>query len=325
MRARLDLDWSVRGFDAAILENDTLRLTVLPQLGGKVYQLIFKPADRDLLYHHPRVAIRPPVFGVNVDDWWTGGIEDAIPTGFACEFRGESLPYLGEAWSMPWTLERLGKASIRLSRDGVITPFRIERVMELRDGEPFVRVEHTITNLSSEPLPLLWGIHPALPIGPATHIQVPARTGVVEGGGPVGRELAPAGSRYLWPQPEMVDLAPTASGQWDLHYATDLEAGWLAVRDDAWGVGFGMTFPHETMRAVWLWLVDGGWRGLRCLTLEPWLGYPARLDQAVDQELARVFSPGERLVVNTRFIAFAADGPIAGFSDDGTPIREDGA
>jgi Domain of unknown function (DUF5107) len=323
MRARLDLDWSVRGFGAAILENEILRVTVLPELGGKIYQLVYKPADRDLLYHHPRVEIRRPVFGVNVDDWWTGGIEDAIPTGYPCAFRGEQLPYLGEVWSMPWTLERDGEASIRLGREGVITPFRIERRMEVRNAEPFVRVEHTITNLAEEPLPMLWGIHPALPIGPATHVQVPARTGVVADGGRLGREMSAPGSRYDWPRPELVDLGPTASGRWDLHYATDLLDGWLTVRDDVWGVGFGMTFPQETMRAVWLWLVDGGWRGLRCLTLEPWLGYPARLDQAFERGLARVFKPGERLVVNTRFIAFRSDGPIAGFAEDGRPIPEE--
>jgi hypothetical protein len=325
MQPRLDLDWAVHGFPAAILESDALRVTVLPELGGKVHQLIFKAADRDLLYHHPRVGLRQPVFGVNVDDWWTGGIEDAIPTGFACEFRGELLPYLGEAWSMPWTLERLGAAHIRLVREGVITPFRIERTMELRNGESFVRVEHTITNLASEPLPMLWGIHPALPIGPATHLQVPARTGIIEDGGPSGRELLPTGSRYSWPCPELVDLGPTASGRWDLHYATDLLAGWLAVRDDAWGVGFGMTFPHQTMRTVWLWVVDGGWRALRCLTLEPWLGYPARLDQAFEQGRARVFEPHERLVVATRFIAFESVGPIAGFDADGRPIPQEAA
>ena len=323
MGPRLDFDWSVLGFDAVILENEMLRVTVIPELGAKVHEMIFKPADRDLLYHHPRVSLRRPVFGVNVDDWWTGGIEDAIPTGFACEFRGESLPYLGEAWSMPWSLERTGEASVRLVREGVITPFRLERVMELRDSEAFVRVDHTITNLGTEPLPMLWGIHPALPIGPATHIQIPARTGVVEDSGPAGRELRTTGSRYDWPLPELVELEPTARGRWDLHYATDLVDGWFAVRDDAWGVGFGMTFPHETMRAVWLWLVDGGWRGLRCLAVEPWLGYPARLDQACEQGRARVFEPGESLVVSTRLIAFRASGPITGFAEDGQPIRQE--
>jgi hypothetical protein len=72
----ISFDWSYRGFQACTLENEILRVTVLPQVGAKIHQMIFKPADRDLLYHHPRVEVRQPVFGGNVDNWWTGGIDE---------------------------------------------------------------------------------------------------------------------------------------------------------------------------------------------------------------------------------------------------------
>ena len=208
---RISFDWSYRGFPACTMENEFLRLTIIPQVGAKIHEMIFKPADRDLLYHHPRVELRQPVFGGNVDNWWTGGIDDALPTGAPCQLDGEELPFLGEAWSMPWTSERTSATSVCFSRDGVITPFRIERTMELRPGEPFVRQRHRITNVGTLPFSFIWGIHPGLPIGPATRIQIPARRGVVQDSWP-GHRLGETGSVYQWPKSEIVEPGPQAGG-----------------------------------------------------------------------------------------------------------------
>lgn len=166
----VSLEWTYRGFQVAVLENEYLKATVVPAVGGKLHELIYKPLGRDLLFHHPRVELRQPVFGANVDNWWTGGIDDALPTGHACELDGEELPFLGEACSLPWQLERDGEHSILLARDGVITPFRIERRMELRPGESSVRLDYTVTNTGTQPFRFIWGLHPGFPLGPSTRI-----------------------------------------------------------------------------------------------------------------------------------------------------------
>jgi len=320
MGERVDLRSRAAGrFATCTLENEFLRVTVVPDIGAKVHELFYKPLARDLLFHHPRVELRAPVFGANVDNWWTGGIDDALPTGHACVVEGEELPFLGEAWSLPWSIETIDGETFRFSREGVITPFRIERWMTLREGESFVRMRHRITNIGLLPFSFIWGIHPGLPLGPATRIQIPGRRAIVDESFPNDR-LGAAGTEYQWPHPEIVELGPDPAGTWDMHYVTDLTAGWFAVRDDVWGTGFGMTFPEDIFRSVWVWLVDGGWRGIRCLAVEPWLGYPARLDRAIAAGNAVELAPGEELVAETRLIAFAADGPIAGFDEQGHPI-----
>jgi hypothetical protein len=260
------------------------------------------------------------VFGVNPDDWWTGGIDDVLPTGHPCSVDGENLPFLGEVWSLPWAVDRIDANTVRFTREGVITPFRIERDMELRPGEPFVRVQHRITNIGMLPFRFIWGIHPGLPIGPATHIQVPAGRGVIEDSWPCDR-LGPSGTEYSWPHRDLVALGAEPAGTWDFHYATELRAGWLAVWDGEWGCGFGMTFPHELLRCVWVWQVDGGWRGIRCVNVEPWTGYPARLDAAIAGGRAAALAPGESLEATTRWLAFETNEPIDGFDDEGRPIR----
>lgn len=312
--------WAVNGIGACILENRRIRCVVLPDVGAKIHQLIHKEADRDLLYHHPRVEVRTPVFGVNADNWWSGGIDDAIPTGHACVVGSEDLPFLGEVWSLPWSSEQVTDHSVRFTRQGVITPFAIEKTLELRPDEPFVRMHHRVTNVGLESVQLIWGIHPSVPIGLATRIQVPATRGVIEEFGPTQRHLDAKGVTYDWPRRSMTDLGGQPSGAWDLHYAIGLQAGWLAVWDQAWGTGFGMTFPLDVFDSVAVWLVDGGWRGIRCAAVEPWAGYPSRLDEAIAAGHARTIEPGGELTADTRLIAFNTTRPISGFTEDGNPI-----
>jgi hypothetical protein len=82
-----------------------------------------------------------------------------------------------------------------------------------------------------------------------------------------------------------------------------------------------MTFPMDVFACVWVWLVDGGWRGIRCVNVEPWTGYPARLDEAIEAGRATELAPGETLEAATRWIAFETRGPVRGFDEAGSPVR----
>ena len=235
-----------------VLENRHLRCVVLPGHGARITELVHKAAGRDLLYHHPRVDVRPPVFGVNVDDWWTGGIDEVAPTGHPCVVGGEQLPFLGELWSQAWEhrIEDDGPSVVRVHLwvSGIITPLRVDRWMELHADERHVRSRHRLTNLSDAPLDLMWGVHPGLAIRPGSRITIPARTGIFWEGHP---ELGMApGATFAWPHlptPDgrRIDLSTARSPDppsWELVFATDLSAGWLAVTDPPTASGFAMTF-----------------------------------------------------------------------------------
>src|SRR2546423_14252676 len=65
-------------YKAVYLENEYLRVTVLPELGGHLYQIFDKTTNRDVLYTNPvikyaMVAIRGA--------WVSGGIEWNFPDG----------------------------------------------------------------------------------------------------------------------------------------------------------------------------------------------------------------------------------------------------
>jgi len=310
--------WSYRGFRAIVLENERVRMTLLPEHGAKVVEFVSKRADRDLLYHHPRFDVRRPVFGANVDDWWTGGIDEVAPTGHAAIVGGEQLPFLGEFWSQAWAARIVedGPAvvAVTLTCAGVITPLRIERRMELRAGEPFVRSTHRLTNVGYEPVPFMWGIHPGLALRPGARIQVPGATAIFHEGHP-GLGLA-AGTRFPWPnlpaRDGAIDLSvarPPDPPSWELAFVDELSAGWLSVTDPKTRSGFAMTFDPAVFPVVWLWGVYGGWRGIYTVALEAWTAHPPRLDEVIAAGRERVLDPGESLETEVRFVAH--DGLVA--------------
>lgn len=307
---RVNSDWKYRELQTVILENEYLRISILTDFGAKIYEFIYKPSDRDYMYHNPRVKCRTPVYGVNADNWWAGGMDEAIPTGHVSTYKGEEYPYLGEVWSLPWSYEISTKdddeVQVHLWRNTIIAPLKAEKWITLREGERMGRFHHRITNTGKSDFEFIWGIHPSFAVDPNFRIDIPAGEVFIEESIPDDR-LGKRGTVYEWPyavdrygsKVDMRKVQPENALTSDFHYATRLEDGWLAITDTSRKEGFGLVFPEEVFKVIWLWLVYGGWRGLYCAAVEPWTGYPARLDLAVRERIFSTLEAGESLECDT--------------------------
>ncbi len=309
MPASVNSDAKIHGLRAIELENDWLRVTVLPDVGAKIYDLVWKPTGRNFLWHNPRIAPQTFPIEANFDNYWCGGWDDGFPTCDACEYKGEQYPNLGELRSVRWSVELAGlvgeEAVAKLGAFGPISAVRAKKTVIVAGRSPVIRMHYEITNLGPLPLDFIWGTHPAL--DPTAHmtLRIPAKTGIV--GQASDSTLGTPGQRYSWPMLE------TAHGRVDMsrvqtieaktfygHYATDLEAGWYAVEDTERGEGFLLQFPADLCRYLWMWLVYGGWRGYHHVIVEPWTSYPINLAEAVRQRTNRHLEPGENFSVQVQ-------------------------
>lgn len=323
---------SAHGLDAVVLENDALRVTVLPALGAHVSDLIDKVADRDLLWHNRRTAPRPAPYGAYFDDWWSGGWDEIFPSGHRGLLHGEPLPDMGEMWCVPWTADvsaAPGEASVTTVGFGTIAPARVERTLTLRGDEPVLRARYRITNLDVRPLPYTWGIHPSFAATPAHRIDHPATAMLV--GVSSDPSMGVVDQEYTWPMLPVGDspgetrdmrrVRPAADAVFGGHWATDLPAGWLALTDTASRRGLAIVFPRDVFPHAWLWQVYGGWRGHHHVCLEPWSAHPMQLDRAVEAGLARVLAPGESVEAEVAFIVFDGLDAVAVVERDGDVFR----
>ncbi|MCZ2079955.1 MAG: hypothetical protein LC130_33735 [Bryobacterales bacterium] len=294
------------------IDNPWLRACILPDVGAKILDLIWKPADRNLLWRNARIApITYPVEGV-FDNYWCGGWDDCFPTCDACAHAGEQYPNLGELRSISWTVDSLDAGAATLSAFGPISPVHVVKSVKLDPGAPILRVHQSITNIGPKPLDFLWGTHPALNVSAGAILHIPARTAIV--GESSCAAFGSPGQSYDWPllrtaaaEMDMSRVLPPQSAEFCGHYAVDLQAGWYAVEDSVTGSGFLLKFPLESCPVLWLWLNYGGYRGHYHVVIEPWTGHPVSLAEAVRQGKNRRLEAGA--VFEVGIVATAFDRP----------------
>jgi hypothetical protein len=245
------------------LENDILRVEVLPTLGGKIWTLEHRGLRRQFLWHHPRHRLRALPVGANYDDHFFGGFDELLPNDIAETVQGATLVDHGELWTTPLEAQAEGE---RLTLRGQlpITPLAYQKRLTLAEGA--LLLDYTLTNLGRQPLNLLWKLHPALRISEGAEVLVPAAR---------ARVADPAWSRHAhlqefdWPRETNAHVVPPLTGSTEFLYLLDLAEGQCALghRQENWM--FRLSFPKEIFSSVWVFASFGGWRDLEVLILEP--------------------------------------------------------
>ena len=148
-----------RTFTLIVLENDYLKLTILPELGGRIYQAIFKPTGNNMFYQNP--VLKPSPWGPPEMGWWlaAGGMEWGLP-----------VEEHGYEWGVPWRYAILREA------DGVTVTvwdtdaddrLRARVAITLRDGEARFQVTPTLENPTDHPVDFKFWLNAMLAPGPA--------------------------------------------------------------------------------------------------------------------------------------------------------------
>jgi hypothetical protein len=329
MATRVDTDWKYCDLPVVRLENETIRLDILPGLGAKVWNLIHKPSDRNLLWHNPHLPPRLLPFGARFDDTWSGGWDELIPNDVPTPVAyGDTLPDHGEVWSQPceWELLRADEESVAATfvSYGRVWPTRFEKTISLHAGESVCRVKYRYANLGTTPIDVLWNIHPALAVSPATRLDVPARQGLTD---PWSTDQFEAWTKYEWPYAidrtgQRVDMrvVPPKGQLADFHYLPNIAAGWYAVTDTRAQVGFGLAFPTTVFPHLWIFRPFGGWRGLYTLILEASTGYPNELVVAQANGHCAHLLPGEVLEAEVVAVVYAGVSSVQAIEPDGQVI-----
>jgi Domain of unknown function (DUF4432) len=294
------------GVRGVALEGDRLRLTLFPDAGAKILDLVHRPTGVNLLWTNPRVPLRPTYPGVAFDDVWCGGWDELFPTDTPCEVDGNSFHDHGDLWHGPWEwrVERDDgvEATLYLRRYAVGVPCLMEKWVSLRRSDAHVSFSHRLTNVGPHRVPFVWNLHVAHRIGPDSRIRLPA-----EGLSPVPVQPGRFGGDQLelrWPRHGDVDLSAVPgveAGTTEWLYARELRDGWCAVVHPSRGVGLGLAFDERLFRTVWLWGVYGGWRGHYLLLTEPCTSRPGGLAASLEDGTAAWIEPGA--TIETKVVA----------------------
>jgi hypothetical protein len=339
--ARISCDYVYRGHRIAVLENESLAVTLLSDQGGSIVEFRYKPVDVDVLFRAPwgmrTWGAWVPTSANSRGGWidhYPGGWQVVFPSGGGPSvYQGAELGTHGEVCLMAWDCRIVrdtpDEVSLALSVETQRLPFRMERVLTLRAGSGALEIVETVENLSAQALDCMWGQHPALGepfLGPELELHLPpcriARS--PGGGGPPGR-IVP-GAAGMWPHlpgrdglpVDLRRLPPRGQPAADMLFASELREGWAAACNPRLGMGFGISWPLDVWPYLWIWQELGGtarapWFGRAyTLGLEPFSSLPdpdhPGLAGAIANGTALRFGPWERRKMTYYAVAFPYSG-----------------
>ena len=152
-------------FNSAVLENEHLRATFLPELGGRLISLVQKPDGRELLCRNP--VFQPANLAIR-NAWFSGGIEWNLGL-FGHAFTTCSPLFAATFMSVD------GSPGLRLYEFERCTQLFWQIDFTLPSGSPWLIAHARVMNPNADPAPLYWWTNIAVPDAPGVRVLAPAR------------------------------------------------------------------------------------------------------------------------------------------------------
>ena len=239
---------SPHDYTALVVENAWLRLTFLPELGGRLYGVTDKTTGEELLYQNP--VVKPTHWGPPEQGWWlaAGGIEWCLP-----------VEEHGYEWGQEWYY------SVSTSPEGATVwlwdTFSAERVRAeikvfLPAGQAAFTVIPRLENPTGAPVTFKFWDNAMLAPGPANTVgrllrfAMPIDQVTVHSRG--DDYLPGAGEPMSWPAYNAIDYSQLGNwNQWLGFFARPQAAeDWAGVYAEGVKRGVARAFPHEIAGGV---------------------------------------------------------------------------
>ncbi|CAG7636981.1 hypothetical protein ACFQI7_07440 [Paenibacillus allorhizosphaerae] len=278
-----------RGLPSVEMESSEVKLIMIPELGGKIVSLQYKPGAKEWLVDSGTRALQPAAYGSEFVAADMSGWDECFPTIVACAypaegaFKGTMLPDHGELWSVPWRAH-MENGKLVCSAAGRALPYAFKRTMHFLD-ERTLRFDYKAANLGDETLSVLWAAHPQFLCTEHTRIVLPVGTEkllCVDG----GRTLE-TGRSYCWPTDRgMLDATFIRVGQASLkdcrkYYVEGLvPKGSIGLYERQSGNYIELEWQPEAVPYVGVWIDEGAFNDQPVCALEPSNGYYDALSDA---------------------------------------------
>lgn len=317
-----EVDRTAGGVDRLTLRGSRVTVSIAPTAGAKVVSLVDNESGFDLLWHNPRVPLRPTYAGAPFDDVWSGGWDEVFPTDGPCEADGNTYHDHGDLWIAPWTWDLEAStgtsATVHLTAQSTSLPCRADKWLTLERGSDQIELRLRLTNLSALPFRFVWNQHVAHALVPGSRLHLPvSRLGVVGNAPSLGDA-----SEVDWPCWNDRDLSLVAgaeAGTLELLYALDLSDGWCAVRHPTPALVLHLAYDNEVFATPWLWRAFGGWRGHHLLLTELCTSLPGDLRSSITNGSAATLQ-GEQSLETTVTVTVASQFDASARGDQ-DPLR----
>lgn len=290
------------GLTHLLLENDSVLLIILPEIGGKIIKLENKFSGSNLLLtpgQNP-VSYEKAFYGADYSKFDPSGFDECLPTISACSFEVNEKNFIypdhGELWSREWKY-KLTEDEIVLEIPGVAFHYKFEKRIRL-DGEKII-ISYLINNYSEDTFYFLWAAHPLLAVEPEDRIIFPDSVQKMFLNWSSDDKIGSHADLLNWPcltGSKRKDFSIVQKINYDKAvklFTEKLEEGKASVLFKATGEELVFKFDVNKIPYMGLWLCYGGWpvdseKKYLTVAIEPSIGRPDSLAEAISRNEAGV-------------------------------------
>lgn len=274
-----------KGIKSIVIENEFLKINILPEYGGKMASLINKGNNREILFQSQSEKLEIPEYSSSFSEYDSSGFDEVFPSINAClypdgEYIDLKIPDHGEVWAMPWEAS-ISEDEVLLSVSSQKFNYSIEKKIRLNKNK--VEIKYIIKNLGEHDFKFIWTPHALLNCTTESRIIVPNRLNKVMNVEEQTEHLGEWGSIHDYPMTlsaktnDLIDLSKVEGrevGNCEKFYFLE-----TMKKDEACGVDFPDTgdriiYRYDTEKVPYLgiWKTQGGYRGDYNIALEPCTG-----------------------------------------------------
>lgn len=255
---------------ALMLENETLRVVVLPGIGGKTASLVDKKSGFEFLTQREGASYRRQPYSGDYLKGECSGFDDMFPTIDACRYlkypwAGAELPDHGEVWALPWTAVRRVDG-LELSVAGVRLPYTLKKTLSFPDDRT-IRYAYEAANPTPFVMDCLWAAHMMFAAEPGAKVTLPPGADRAVCTFSKNGEVGGYGDEFPWPEAvtaagDVVRLDALRGPEHDnilkYYLKEPLRDGWCALEYPSRNLALGLAFPVEVTPYLALLHNEGG-------------------------------------------------------------------
>jgi hypothetical protein len=236
-------------YRTVVMENEYLKLTFLPDLGGRLYEVVFKPTGHHETYLNP--VLKPSPWGPPEQGWWlaAGGIEWCLP-----------VEEHGYEWGIPWAIQTSRDSTgvtVTLRDTAANDRVRARIEVRLEAGAGYFTIRPRLENPTGSALAVKYWTNAMLAPGgrnaPSAELRfvLPDSVTSVTVHSRGDERLPDYNQRMPWPIANGRDLSRLGNWTRWLGFFEDPAAGdFAAVYDEAYDEGMIRVFPADVVQGA---------------------------------------------------------------------------
>ncbi|ASA19842.1 DUF5107 domain-containing protein [Paenibacillus donghaensis] len=159
---KIEDEKKLQPYQMVILENEYVRIEIMPELGGRIYRALDKTNDYDFVYYNR--VIKPALVGL-AGPWISGGIEFNWPQHHRPNTYGPVEYKL--------TDNENGSATVWVSEIDRMYGTKVTAGFTLYPGKAYLEISAQLYNRTPEPQTFLWWANPAVAVNDHTQSVFP--------------------------------------------------------------------------------------------------------------------------------------------------------